>query len=56
MIYKKIILICDYGLDDAIATSYILEHFRLFYKIDIIPVSGNMPLEISIKNLNARQY
>ena len=48
--YKKIILICDYGLDDAAATSYILEHYSYFDKIDIIPVAGNMPLKISAKN------
>lgn len=50
MKYKKIILICDYGLDDAVATSYILENYQLFEKIEIIPVAGNMPLEISFKN------
>jgi len=48
--YKKIILICDYGLDDAAATSYILEHYYYFDKIDIIPVAGNMPLKISFRN------
>lgn len=48
--YKKIILICDYGLDDAAATSYILEHYDYFDSIDIIPIAGNMPIDVSFKN------
>lgn len=48
--YKKIVLLCDYGLDDAAATSYILEHYGYFDKIDIIPIAGNVPLNISFKN------
>lgn len=50
MKYKNIILICDYGLDDAAATAYILEHYNCFNRIDIIPVSGNMPLKTSQNN------
>lgn len=48
--YKKIVLLCDYGLDDAAATSFILEHYNYFDKIDIIPIAGNMPLDVSFNN------
>lgn len=48
--YKKIVLLCDYGLDDAAATSFILEHYYYFDKIDIIPIAGNMPLDVSFNN------
>lgn len=58
--YKKIVLLCDYGLDDAIATAYILEHSSMFEKIDIMPIGGNMPLKISFNNalriLNNLEY
>ena len=48
--YKKIALLCDYGLDDAIATSYLMERREAFEKIDIVPIGGNLPLETAYKN------
>ncbi len=47
---KKLIMLCDYGLDDAIATAYILENADKFEFIDIVPIAGNFPLETSFKN------
>ena len=47
---KKIALLCDYGLDDAIATLYLLEHADRFDIIDILPVAGNFPLEETFVN------
>lgn len=42
---KNVALLCDYGLDDAIATLFLLENSDAFNCIDIIPVAGNFPLD-----------
>lgn len=47
---KKIAIFCDYGLDDAIATLYLLKYTEKFEKIDIIPIAGNFPLETTFIN------
>ena len=46
----KLVLLCDYGLDDAAATAFILERRYLFDKINILPIAGNMPLAVSMHN------
>jgi len=46
----KIALLCDYGLDDAAATAFILERRYMFDKISILPIAGNMPLSVSMHN------
>ncbi len=48
---KHVVLLCDYGLDDAIATLHLFEHEDLFSQIDIIAVAGNFPADISLRNL-----
>ncbi len=47
---ENVAILCDYGLDDAIATLYLLEFADRFQKIDIIPVSGNFPIEETFVN------
>lgn len=47
---KKIALLCDYGLDDVIATLYLFEYSHLFDTIDILPIAGNFPLDRSFIN------
>lgn len=47
---KRIALLCDYGLDDAVATLYLLRHADLFERIDILPIAGNFPLDVSQNN------
>lgn len=47
---KKIALLCDYGLDDAIATLYLFRFADRFEQIDIVPVAGNFPLDITYIN------
>ncbi len=47
---KSIALLCDYGLDDAIATLYLFKYAYLFDRIDIVPVAGNFPLEQTFVN------
>ena len=47
---KNLILLCDYGLDDAAATVHILNNREKFDKIYILPVGGNMPLSVSHSN------
>lgn len=40
----KIALLCDYGMDDVVATLYLLKYADRFEQIDILPVGGNFPL------------
>lgn len=47
---KKLILLCDYGMDDAIATLALLKYKHLFSAIDILPVGGNVPERTSFEN------
>ena len=47
---KNIALLCDYGLDDVIATLFIFDHADKFNNIDIVPVAGNFPLNEVIIN------
>lgn len=48
--YNRIILYCDYGLDDAIATAHILNNASMFEKIYIVPIGGNQPVDKSLMN------
>ncbi|MBQ8340407.1 MAG: nucleoside hydrolase [Clostridia bacterium] len=47
---KKVALLCDYGLDDALATLYLLRYAERFTQIDILPIGGNFPRETSFTN------
>ncbi len=46
----KIIIFSDYGLDDAAALADIILHRDAFEKIDIVPIGGNVPTEVSLRN------
>lgn len=46
---KKLILLCDYGLDDAVATVYIFNSGK-FDAVDIVPVGGNVPFKRAFQN------
>lgn len=48
--YNRIILFCDYGVDDAAATLHILSHSEMFGAIDIVPVGGNVAVETAYRN------
>jgi inosine-uridine nucleoside N-ribohydrolase len=48
---RNLSVLCDYGLDDAVASIYILENADKFDKIDFLAVAGNFPLDISFRNL-----
>ncbi len=48
--YTKAALLCDYGLDDAVATAYLMERRERFDRIDIVPIGGNLPLDTAYKN------
>lgn len=47
---KNLALLCDYGLDDAIATAYLMNYADRFGKIDILPIGGNFPLKDAFIN------
>lgn len=47
----KIALLCDYGLDDAIATLYLFKSADKFQQIDILPIAGNFSLKTSMNNI-----
>ena len=48
--YTKCALLCDYGLDDAVATAYLMERRERFERIDIVPIGGNVPLATAYRN------
>lgn len=48
---KKLVIISDYGLDDAAATLSILRNSHLFSQIDILPIGGNVPVSLSFQNI-----
>lgn len=50
MKYNRIMIFCDYGLDDAIATLHILKNSDKFEHIDIVPIGGNVTVEASYRN------
>lgn len=52
----KIALLCDYGLDDAIATLHLFNNADGFEGIDILPVAGNFPLDIAFNNAKRIVY
>ena len=47
---EKLIILCDYGLDDAVATIYLLNHSNLFSSIDIVAIAGNTDAQTSLIN------
>ena len=48
--YNRIIIFCDYGLDDAIATVHILGNAEMFEHIDVVPVGGNVTVDTAFRN------
>lgn len=50
MKYNRLIMFCDYGLDDAIATLHILDRADMFAFIDIVPIGGNVSVETAYRN------
>jgi len=48
---KHLVVLCDYGLDDAIATLHLFEEEARFSRIDILAIAGNFPADISLRNL-----
>lgn len=53
MKFNRIIIYCDYGLDDAIASLHILEHSDMFEYIDIVPIGGNVPVITAYRNAHS---
>lgn len=47
---EKLVIFADYGLDDAAATASILRRHERFGEIAIIPIGGNVPVDVSYRN------
>lgn len=45
-----LVILSDYGLDDAVALAHILEHREQFGRIDVLAVAGNTSAENSFGN------
>ncbi|MBD5132499.1 MAG: hypothetical protein HDT28_07950 [Clostridiales bacterium] len=50
MKYNRLIMFCDYGLDDAIATMHVLTNVDMFNYIDIVPIGGNVSVQTAYRN------
>lgn len=48
----RLVLFCDYGLDDAAATVDALQHALAdgYEKVDLVAVGGNVPADVALKN------
>lgn len=47
---KRLAVFSDYGLDDACATLYLLEHRENYERIDIVPIGGNVHALEALRN------
>lgn len=47
---KDLVIFADYGLDDAAATVSIFNAHERFSHITLIPIGGNVPVELSYRN------
>lgn len=45
-----LVVLSDYGLDDAVASLRLFSHADLFQKIDVVAVGGNVSPALSLKN------
>ncbi|HBL40397.1 MAG TPA: hypothetical protein DDY98_02045 [Ruminococcaceae bacterium] len=52
----NVIMLCDYGLDDAAATAFLLQNSERFGQIDLVPIGGNVPLDVSQRNAHRILY
>lgn len=48
--YNRLIMFCDYGIDDAVATLHILAREEMFSAIDIVPIGGNVDASAAYRN------
>lgn len=47
---KRYAVLCDYGLDDACATVYMLDNAGAGDRFDILPVGGNSEVNVAYRN------
>lgn len=47
---SKFVLLCDYGLDDAVATAFLLDHRKKGDTVDILPIGGNSEVGVAHRN------
>ena len=47
---KKYVLMCDYGLDDAAATAFVLDNREAGDSVDVMPIGGNSEKSVAYRN------
>ncbi len=47
---KRYVLTCDYGLDDAAATAFVLDKRDRSDEVDVVPIGGNSSVEVAYRN------
>jgi inosine-uridine nucleoside N-ribohydrolase len=47
---RKFVLLCDYGLDDAVATVFLLDNRDETDAVDIVPIGGNSEVGVAYRN------
>ena len=43
-------VLCDYGLDDAVATVHLLNNLKPADRLDVVPVGGNSEVSVAFRN------
>jgi len=46
----RLVILSDYGLDDAVAAVFLIRYFKRFKAVDVFAVSGNVDAETSLAN------
>ncbi len=53
---KHYAVLCDYGLDDAVATVHILNNLKEGDRLDVVPVGGNSEVNVAYRNAHTLLY
>ncbi len=48
----RLVILSDYGLDDAVATAYLMRHRDKYELIDVVAIAGNTSAKNSLNNAN----
>lgn len=53
---RRYAVLCDYGLDDAVATVHLLDNLKDGDRLDVVPVGGNSEVNVAYRNAQTLLY